>query len=101
MTLDEFAKLFRARKLMVHINDQPEKSDALRLVYTYMCTEKGYDAPFDEEFQYIGFNRAKNDICCWHNPADVNANIIEYEELCDIVYGRDDHLDEKSILSLI
>ena len=101
MTLDEFIKLFNRRKIMVHVNNQLEKAEALKLVRTYVFTKTGYDVPFDPDYQYIGVTRGRDNICCWCNPDTVNARSVEYGEFCAIVYGQEETVDEKSIISLL
>lgn len=101
MTLDEFITLFQNRKLAVHVNNQVEKRTVLSFVRTSIFKHSRYDLPFDSDFQYVGLNNARDDVNSWHNPARAGAVSIEYDEFCSIVYGQEESIDEKSILSLL
>ena len=101
MTLDEFITLFQNRKLAVHVKNQTEKTTVLSFVRTSIFKHSRYDLPFDSDFQYVGLNNARDDVNSWHNPARVGADSIEYDEFCSIIYGQEDLIDEKSILSLL
>ena len=101
MTLDEFITLFQNRKLAVHVKNQTEKTTVLSFVRTSVFQHSRYDLPFDSDFQYVGLNRSRGDVNCWDNPARLGADSIEYEEFCSIVYGQEEPIDEKSILSLL
>lgn len=101
MTLDEFLTLFKNRKIAVHVNNQMEKTNVLSFVRTSILEHSRYDLPFDSNFQYVGLTYARDDVHCWNNPARIGADSIEYEEFCSIVYGQEESIDEKSILSLL
>lgn len=101
MTLDEFITLFQNRKLAVHVKNQTEKTTVLSFVRTSIVAHSIYDLPFDSDFQYVGLTHDRDDVNCWHNPARVGADSIEYDEFCSIIYGQEDLVDEKSILSLL
>ena len=101
MTLDEFITLFQNRKLAVHVKNQTEKTTVLSFVRTSILTHSSYDLPFDSYFQYVGFGRSSRDVNCWSNPAHIGADSIEYDEFCSIIYGQEEVVDEKSILSLL
>lgn len=101
MTLDEFITLFKNRELAVHVNNQVEKTDVLRFMRTSIFQHSKYDLPFDSDFQYVGLTSYRDDVNCWSNPAHQGADSIEYEEFCSIIYGQEESIDEKSILSLL
>ena len=101
MTLDEFITLFQNRKLAVHVNNQVEKTDVLRFMRTSIFQHGKYDLPFDPDYQYVGKSGRDEDVQCWINPTRLGASSIEYEEFCSIVYGQEETIDEKSILSLL
>ena len=101
MTLDEFITLFQKRKLAVHVNNQVEKTDVLRFMRTSIFQHGKYDLPFDPDYQYVGKSGRDEDVQCWINPTRLGASSIEYEEFCSIVYGQEETIDEKSILSLL
>ena len=101
MTLDEFITLFQNRKLAVHVNNQVEKTDVLRFMRMSIFQHGKYDLPFDPDYQYVGIDDDLKDICGWRNYKLQGADSIEYEEFCSIVYGQEESIDEKSILSLL
>ena len=101
MTLDEFITLFQNRKLAVHVNNQVEKTDVLRFMRTSIFQHSKYDLPFDPDYQYVGLGISRQDVNCWRNPINAGADSIEYDEFCSIIYGQEDLVDEKSILSLL
>ena len=101
MTLDEFITLFQNRKLAVHVNNQVEKTDVLRFMRTSIFQHGKYDLPFDPDYQYVGKSGRDEDVQCWINPTRLGASSIEYDEFCSIIYGQEESIDEKSILSLL
>lgn len=101
MTLDEFITLFKNRKLAIHVNNQVEKTTVLSFVRTSIWTHSSYDLPFDPDYQYVGKSGRDEDVQCWINPARFGASSIEYDEFCSIIYGQEESIDEKSILSLL
>lgn len=101
MTLDEFITLFQNRKLAVHVNSQVEKTDVLRFMRTSIFQHGTYDLPFDPYYQYVGKSGRYEDVQCLHDPTEIGASSIEYDEFCSIIYGQEETIDEKSILSLI
>lgn len=101
MTLDEFITLFQNRKLAVHVNNQVEKTDVLRFMRASIFQHGKYDLPFDPDYQYVGRSISGQDVNCWRSPINTGADSIEYDEFCSIVYGQEESIDEKSILSLL
>ena len=101
MSLDEFITLFQNRKLAVHVNNQVEKTDVLRFMRMYMFPHSKYDLPFDSDYPYVGLSIGRQDVNCWRTPTRAGADGVEYEEFCSIIYGQEELIDEKSILSLL
>ena len=101
MTIDEFITLFQSGKIMVHVHNQREKAPVLDFLRASVFQHSQYNFTFDPDYQYVGIDDDLKDICCWRNYELQGADSIEYEEFCSIIYGQEDLVDEKSILSLL
>ena len=101
MTRDEFIILFQSCKIMVHIHNQIEKTSVLDFLRASIFKFSKYDLTFDPDYQYVGMDTYRKDICCWRSCITAGADSIEYDEFCSIIYGQEDLVDGKSILSLL
>lgn len=101
MTIDEFITLFQSGKIMVHVHNQIEKTSVLNFLKISVFPDSKYNFKFDPDYQYVGIDDDLKDICGWRNYKLQGADSIEYEEFCSIVYGQEESIDEKSILSLL